>query len=107
MGDVSIEDLILAGNCFYIHSFERDAEENLFSFRLICDPEIQKIVRVVKFSGVQWFTEEMFDYDNDVMPSIIGITETRINEDIRYVITTDMSEITFVTKEMPYVENIP
>ena len=102
-----LEDQVCAGNCFYIHSFDRDAVRNRFAIRLYGNPDVEKVVRIVTFSSIDEFLERRFDrWDNKCIAQILGIAETVTARGVRYLVTTDMSEITITTKELPRVEDI-
>jgi hypothetical protein len=105
MGHQTLEEIITeGGRVVYIARIELDANQKLFTLDLRFDPESDLVDKILVFHDVQDF-EEIFNEDEDTtdyMDSIIGLEQ----DSSRYVLTTDVREITFSSLMAPEISSV-
>jgi hypothetical protein len=105
MGHKALEELITdSGKVLYIARMKFDSNQRLFALDLKFDPESDPVDKTLVFHDVQDF-EETVNGDEDTtdyMDSIIGLEQ----DSTRYVLTTDIREITFSSLITPEISPV-
>jgi hypothetical protein len=105
MGHKTLEDIITeGGRVVYIAQIEFDADHKLFTLDLKFDPESDLVDKILVFHNVQGFEETVSEDEDttDYMDSIIGLEQDLS----RYVLTTDIREITFSSLMAPEISSV-
>jgi hypothetical protein len=106
MGHPTLEEIITEpGRVLYIARIEFDSDQRLLTLDLKFDPKSDLVDKILVFRDVQDFEETVSEDEDtaDYMDSIISLDQ----DSTRYVLTTDIREITFsslITPEIPPVK---
>jgi len=102
--NMSLYDRVTKWGCFYVDTIERDVEQGQLTFNFLGNPDLPEIVRVLKFSGVQGFSEQREPrFTKELIQSIIGIEQYPGPTGNRYEIVLDEAVIEFISNEEPVV----
>jgi hypothetical protein len=102
MGYSTLEEIIIEpGRVFYIARIEFDSDQRLLTLDLRFDPESNHVDKILIFHDVQDFEETVSEDEDttDYMDSIIGLDQ----DSNRYVLKTDIREITFSSLITPEI----
>src|SRR3712207_3028657 len=113
---MSLEEKVIEGGFYYIHSFNHDAVGRKLVVEFIKAPEESSSdTRVLTFTNLEDFLEEV-DWDEvkaaeaeltaGIIDSLIGLDEYPDGETVEYVMHTEMREMIFRTKERPLIEDV-
>lgn len=101
----ALEELITeCGRVVYIARMQFDADQRLFTLDLKFDPESYLADKTLVFRDVQDFKQTVNEDEDitDYMDSIIGLEQ----DSTRYVLTTDVREITFSSLITPQISPV-
>jgi hypothetical protein len=106
---MTLEEQITRGRVSCISSIEHDVAQRRIIIKFLKDPEENHVDRILTFSGVEDFSEEVFEDEDvdagiNVIDSLIGLDEYPEAECVRYVVHTELREMIFRTKEKPQIE---
>jgi hypothetical protein len=116
---MNLEEKVTEGRISYIDSIEHDPAERRLIIRFINDPEEQAIDRILIFSEVSDFSNELNwdpdedenededEEDEDCLDSLVGLQEYPDADGIRYQVKTEQRELVFLTGVAPRIENPP
>jgi hypothetical protein len=101
----ALEELVTGGGrVAYIARMEFDSNQRLFTLGLRFNPESNLVDKTLVFHDVQDFAETVSEEEDttDYMDSIIGLDQ----DSNRYVLTTDIREITFSSLITPEISPV-
>jgi hypothetical protein len=104
---MNLEDRLSSG-VIYVHSVDRDIPNNRLTIRFFDNTELERVVRILSFTGVENFVE-YFDgeeKEGSYIQSVIGIDEKSAGVGTNYVIRLELSELHFYSKDEPIVQDI-
>jgi hypothetical protein len=104
---MNLEETITQGRVSYIESIEHDPVERRLVIRFVNDPEEQVVDRILTFSEVSDFSNELNwddDDEEDCLDSLLGVREYPKPEGIRYQVNTEQREMLFLTSIAPRIE---
>jgi hypothetical protein len=102
--DMKLEDRVMRGNVFYIHSVQN--EDSRIIFKFLGDPNLPDIVRMLTFSNIKDYRDEWYDRDDECTEMLMGIHESQQGEGVNYMLHTGQREIFFYTETEPKVEDV-
>jgi hypothetical protein len=105
---MNLEDKALSNGVIYIHSIDCDISNKRLTIHFWDNPEFEKGVRTLSFTGVENFVE-YFDGEEEegsYIQSVIGINEISFEAGTNYVIRLELSELHFYSKDEPIVQDI-
>ena len=106
---MKLEEKETKGFIAYIHSIDYDFVNKRLVIRLLKNPEEQqRIARVLTFSNVQNFSDELDkeDFNKDCLDSLIGLQEYQQQTGVQYVVRTKQREMVFFTDIEPQLQEM-
>lgn len=106
---MKLEEKVTKGFIVYIHRIDYDVVNKRLVIRFLKNPEEQqRIARVLTFSKVQNFSDELDkeDFDKDCLDSLIGLQEYQQQTGVQYVVRTEQREMVFFTDIEPHLQEM-
>jgi hypothetical protein len=106
---MNLEDKALSNGVIYIHSIDRDISNKRLTIHFWDNPEFEKVVRTLSFTGVENFVEYFGgeEEEGSYLQSVIGIDETSAGVGTNYAIRLELSELHFYSEDEPIVQDPP
>ena len=98
----SFEKSVLRQEAYWVHELSAKFKEKQVKLVLVANPETQEIDGTILFKDCANLEQKHFGNDN-ILPSLLGIQNVENNSSTNYIITTELSEVSFTTNSEPEV----
>ena len=94
---------------YWVNSIVIDALNLKVEIELITNPESQSInaklrfIEVIEYQGSYYEYDNCSKFDSNYLPFLVGILSVNTEKGINYIITTDTTEVSLITKKQPEI----
>jgi len=99
------ENKVFRQQSYWINKLMIDEINKTITLELVANPDTQEIDGLISFTSVSNIHETNYDNDSEeYIATLLGIQNLTNSKGTRYIITTDVSEVDFISENEPLVK---